>query len=200
MSELEEFKDLRVLGKEELTKLNLPKELVSYLSESYHYKGKLYEPIIKEVEDLYTYYTLFYDFSPIEFSKSALVAVSRANNVEKFRFYIKKIMDERIELIPKDAADITLHMSQSRLDSIIEGIKKNYIDAVNEMYEEKEVDLYEVGRVFAQLEFVLELVHDEFLSDLLKYGIKVFESYRQEWGDKGNLAVTDSRIGSSQTE
>lgn len=171
------FKDVKLLKKEEISKYNLPDELVSYLSGSHHYKELLYEPLIKHIEDLYRYYNSFYEFSSVEFSTTALIALERANSIDKFYYYAKKILDETIELIPKADKDITLRVSSSKLDSIIKSTELNFINIVDEMYDGNKVNLYEVGRNFAKVEFVLEVVYDDFLFKLLDNGKKVLQDY-----------------------
>lgn len=199
MSNSEEFEDVKLLKKEEVSKLNLPEELIAYLTESHSYEEKLYEPILKDVEELFLYYSSFYEFSYAEFSKTALVALDRANSIDKFYFYLKKIIDKSIELNPKVDENTIFQISQAKMMEITEGIKRRYINIVDKMYEGQVVDLYEVGRCFAELELVLNIRHDDFSSDLLKYGKKVLESYLQELEEQEEM-MEDLQTHSMETE
>lgn len=79
-----------LITKEELENLVLPEELRDYLSSSERLKDKLYKNIIHDVSDLYLMYRSFYDFNRTEFAEIASTCIERANNLDKFYFYIKK--------------------------------------------------------------------------------------------------------------
>lgn len=184
MTENSVFDNEKLLTKDELSKFNLPSELISILSKSSRYESLLFEPILKDVANLYIYLHTFYIFSDIEFSKHATVAIERANNVEKFYYYIKKIIEANVSLIHKDDSVVTLSMEQSKLDLLVNETQSNFIKVVDSMYLEKDVDLFKTGKTFAQVELLLKLVHNQFLSELLDSGKNVLNTYLNNQKEK----------------
>lgn len=179
----EGLKDVKLLSKEELGKLKLPKEMISYLVSSSHYEKKLYEPIIKDIEDLYLRYKAIYNFSTVEFCVEAIEALDRANSVDKFYYYLKKIIEVQVEMEPKQDETKFIQIDRNWLEEYTETVKLRYIDIVDKMFNKQEVDLYEVGRSFAEVEFVLKLQHNDYLAKLLDSGKSIMERYRQELND-----------------
>ena len=110
LTEVSGLENEKLLKPEELSRLKLPTELLSYLSESNRYKSRLYESILKDIEELYLYYTSLYSFSSIEFTELALRALDRANNAEKFFFYPKLF-----EMLQKYIKDCNLESNEHLL-------------------------------------------------------------------------------------
>lgn len=179
------LKDVKLLSKEELEKLKLPKEMISYLVSSSHYEKKLYESILKDIEDLYLRYKAIYNFSTVEFCVEAIEALDRANSVDKFYYYLKKIIEVKIEMEPRQDETKYLQVDRSWLEEHTETVKLRYIDMVDKMFKKEEVDFYEVGRSFAEVEFALKLQHNDYLAKLLGSGKSIMDYYRQELNDIG---------------
>src|SRR5699024_38074 len=138
----EELKSVKLLSKEELEKLKLPQEMILYLASSSHYENKLYEPILKDIEDLYLRYKAIYNFSTVDFCAEAIEALDRANSVDKFYYYLKKIIEVEIEKEPKQDGTEFLQIDRNWLDEYTETVKLRYIAMVDKMFNKENVDFY----------------------------------------------------------
>ncbi len=174
MSELGEL-----LPKESVEKLNLPEDLVTYLTKSSRMEEYLYKDALQDIEDIYIYYSSFYIFDESHFSTLAVSALSRAYTLEKFYFYAKKIMDTSLEVESKGSSreNLVICVEQEKFEKLIDKLKSHYITLVDAMYEQQEVDLSKVHRTFGKIHLALEIEYDEYLEGLLDAGEKVLSSY-----------------------
>jgi hypothetical protein len=176
MHEMTELHGVLLTG-EELKNFDLPIELIRYLSESKRMKTKILESLINDIEDLYRYFKLLYDFSDIEFSALAISCLERANDTERFYFYVKKTLEANMNFSPKHTEREIVVIEKSTFDSIAKQVSEQYIELVNALYYDTEVDLTDVNRAFAKLELLLSLKPDAFLNKLLESGNKVLTKY-----------------------
>jgi len=168
-----------LLPKESVEKLNLPEDLVTYLTKSSRMEEYLYKDALQDIEDIYIYYSSFYIFDESHFSTLAVSALSRAYTLEKFYFYAKKIMDTSLEVESKGSSreNLVICVEQEKFEKLIDKLKSHYITLVDAMYEQQEVDLSKVHRTFGKIHLALEIEYDEYLEGLLDAGEKVLSSY-----------------------
>lgn len=171
-----------LMAKEEIEKLNLPSDLITFLTSSTRIKDKLYKKTLLDIEDLFLYYSSISTFSISDFCEHSITAISRANNIDSFYYYAKKILDENMTSSPKhkpESSDLQyINISRDKYLKIVSDAQKAFIEIVNSLYSKnKDLNLFEVYLTFGKLEFALEIESDAYLEKLLISGYSVLEDY-----------------------
>lgn len=187
-----------LMPKSEIKDLNLPTDLIKYLTSSRKLKDRLFRYALLDIEELYLYYSSVYDFSVSAFCDNAIKAISRANNFEKFYFYAKKIMDENLIFVEKlgfeKSTENLIHIKEEKYLKIIDNAQRTLVDLVDKMYSKEIVDILAVHKMLGKIELALELNYDEYLAKLLGASNRVLNDYIKNFSD------LDSVIDKSKEE
>ncbi|WP_174734391.1 hypothetical protein [Mesobacillus harenae] len=188
---------------EEIKKLNIPNELIVYLTESTRIADKLYVSVLKDVEDLYLLYSNLYHFKISQFCSCALNCIERVNKIDTFHFFLKKILDDNLDLTEKRSLDNEqlsgefLQIKADKFEKTSKEAVQVYIDLVDNMYHNKKIDDFsQVYKAFGKLELLLELNYNELNKKLLDSGRLVLEEYVNSQKEQDKLLVeTEAKFG-----
>ena len=142
---------------------NIPGQLKQYFITSIRGKSYIYEAMLDEIEELYIYYTALYYFDETEFSSYIITTLERGSEHSAYYYYLKKILDNNLELQSKDNSKTFLKINNINLDELFKEItiafNKHLKDVYNNDFEK--IDLLTTFILLGKLELISNLTEDQ---------------------------------------
>lgn len=174
-----------LMMKEDILKLNLPDELINYLSSSERIADKLYVSVLKDIEDLYLLYSNIYNFKSSQFCTASIIAIEKVNKLETFHYFLKRILEDNVEVTEKNTATLDnnsedyeyIKIKTVKFEKVSKEAEEIFIDLVDKMYKKEAIELSKVLESFGKMEVLLELSFNEYHKKLLEAGRRVMNQY-----------------------
>lgn len=142
---------------------NIPGQLKQYFITSIRGKSYIDEAMLDEIEELYIYYTALYYFDETEFSSYIITTLERGSEHSAYYYYLKKILDNNLELQSKDNSKTFLKINNINLDELFKEItiafNKHLKDVYNNDFEK--IDLLTTFILLGKLELISNLTEDQ---------------------------------------
>lgn len=142
---------------------NIPEQLKQYFITSIRGKNYIDKAMLDEIEELYIYYTALYYFDETEFSSYIITTLERGSEHSAYYYYLKKILDNNLELQSKDNSKTFLKINNINLDELFKEItiafNKHLKDVYNNDFEK--IDLLTTFILLGKLELISNLTEDQ---------------------------------------
>lgn len=142
---------------------NIPGQLKQYFITSIRGKSYIDEAMLDEIEELYIYYTALYYFDETEFSSYIITTLKRGSEHSAYYYYLKKILDNNLELQSKDNSKTFLKINNINLDELFKEItiafNKHLKDVYNNDFEK--IDLLTTFILLGKLELISNLTENQ---------------------------------------
>lgn len=142
---------------------NIPEQLKQYFITSIRGKSYIDKAMLDEIEELYIYYTALYYFDETEFSSYIITTLERGSEHSAYYYYLKKILDNNLELQSKDNSKTFLKINNINLDELFKEItiafNKHLKDVYNNDFEK--IDLLTTFILLGKLELISNLTEDQ---------------------------------------
>ena len=146
----------------------LPSQLKEYFRTSASIQVILSKDLLEDVEDLYAYYHSLYQFDTSEFSACVITSLKQCTNYSSFYFYLKKILENRLEIKSKDELNNEhnykyINIEKDFLDNKFKKIALNFVDT---LFDAQETDAKKMNADLGKLELISELMEDDYYLEM----------------------------------
>lgn len=134
-------------------------------------KRVLSEDAIKEIEELYVFYSALYTFDTSEFSAYTITSLKRCQDLDSFYFYLKKVIDTNLELKSRDKVfnngNEKAVIEKNVVNRAFKEVAVNFIKFVDQIHNKEDIDMVQLFKHLGKLEVINELIDDNFYRKLL---------------------------------
>lgn len=142
---------------------NIPAQLKQYFITSMRGKSYIDEAMLDEIEELYIYYTALYYFDETEFSSYIITTLERGSEHSAYYYYLKKILDNNLELQSKDNKKSFLNLSNIDLDNLFKEITIDFNKHLKDVYDNnfEQIDILTTLILLGKLELISNITEDQ---------------------------------------
>lgn len=166
---------------------NIPEQLKEYFQNSKRGKKLLKEEMLESIEELYIYYNALYRFDETEFSAFTITTLERGSEHSAYYYYLKKILDNQIELLPKRNGKDYINGKIVNFKRLYKFINNEFNEQIQYFSEEQydEIEMHKIYVLWGQLNLISQLAKDDNILELFEDSSlkleNIIKNYNIEW-------------------
>lgn len=140
----------------------IPEQLKEYFANSNRGRRFINENMIEDMEELYIHYSALYYFDETEFSAFIISSLERGSEHSAYYYYLKKILDNNLDLLSKDKNKTNIDFNRIDLDEIFEEVQSQFNTNLKFLYNKDydNLDILTTYILLGKLNLISDLSED----------------------------------------